>query len=201
MNGIIKSISFIFHPILMPLIGLCFYFWKSPKFFPQELIRTKLISILILTVILPILIYHLLKTLGKAKSIYLKTAQERILPLLINAIITILIINRVFPSSLIIELYYFFLGILISTMSCLIFAYLDYKVSIHMIAISGVFTFAIALALHFSINLNGSLSLFAIITGAIGTSRLALEAHTTKELVIGTLIGFAPQFSLLGYWL
>ncbi len=201
MNGIIKSISFIFHPIFMPLFGLCFYFWKSPKFFPQDLIRAKFISILILTVILPVLIYLLLKTLGKVKSVYLKTTQERILPLLINATITFLVIKRVLPSSQIIELYYFFIGILISTMSCLLLAYLEYKASIHMIAISGVFTFAIALALHFSININGSLSLFAIITGAVATSRLSLKAHTTKEILIGTLIGVAPQFTLLGYWL
>lgn len=201
MNGIIKSISFIFHPIFMPLLGLCFYFWKSPRFFPQDLIRAKLISVVILTVVLPLLIYSLLKTLGKTKSIYLKTTKERILPLIINAAITFLIIKRVLPNNQIIELYYFFIGILISTLSCLILAYLEHKASIHMIAISGVFTFAIALSLHFSININGSLALFAIITGAVASSRLSLEAHTTIEIVIGILIGVAPQFFLLGYWL
>ncbi len=201
MSSLIKSISFIFHPLFMPLFGLCFYFWKSPKFFPQELIRAKFISILILTVVLPILIYLLLKTLGKVKSIYLKTTKERILPLLVNALITLLIIRRVVPNSQITELYYFFVGILVSTMSCLILAYLEYKVSLHMLAISGVFTFAIALALHFRINMNGSLALFAILTGAVATSRLHLKAHTNKELLLGTLIGAAPQFTLLGYWL
>jgi len=201
MNGIIKSISVIFHPLIMPLLGLSFYFWKSPKFYPQELVRAKFIAILILTIILPVLVYSLLKTLGKAKTVHLKTTQERILPLIINAAIVFLIIKRVLPDNQIIELYYFFVGILISTLSCLILAYLEYKASIHMIAISGVFTFTIALALHFSINLNTSLALFAVITGAIATSRLVMGAHTVKELLIGTLIGAAPQFSLLGYWL
>jgi len=32
-----------------------------------------------------------------------------------------------------------------------------------------------------------------LLLGMIGTSRLALQAHTTKELLFGTLIGIIPQ--------
>ena len=117
MNRLLKSISFIFHPLIMPLLGVIFYFSKSPRFIPFEIIQGKLISICILTIILPILIYFLLKTLGKTGSIYLKTAQERILPLGLNSIIIYLILKRVFPPNEIIELYFFFVGILLSTSS------------------------------------------------------------------------------------
>ena len=201
MNHILKSISFIFHPIIMPLLGVIFYFSKSPRFIPKEIIQAKLISISILTVILPILIYYLLKTLGKTHSIYLKTARERILPLGLNCIIIYLIVKRVFPPSEIIELYYFFIGVLLSSLTCFILAILKFKASIHMIAISGVFMFYIALSLHFGININGTLALMAIITGAIATSRLHLKAHNYVELITGFCIGFLPQLTLLNYWL
>jgi len=201
MNHILKSISFIFHPIIMPLLGVVFYFSKSPRYIPIQIIQAKLISLSILTILLPILLFYLLKTLGKATSIYLETTQQRIIPLLLNAIITLLIILRVLPETEIIELYYFFVGILISTLSCLILAILKFKASIHMIAIAGVFMFCIALSIHFSININGSLSLLVIVIGAIATSRLHLKAHNYKELIIGFFIGLIPQLILVNYWL
>jgi len=201
MNVIIKSFSFIFHPIFMPLLGLGLYFWKSPKYFSPEVIRLKFFSIFILTIALPFLFYSILKTLGKAQSIFLKSSKERIIPLIINAMIILIIIKKILPSHQIIELYYFFVGALISNLSCLILAILRYKASIHMIAISGVLSFLIALALHFRLNIIENLAILSIITGAVGSSRLILNAHTGKEIFIGTLIGLMPQLTLLGYWL
>jgi len=54
-----------------------FYFHKTPRFIPEQWVNAKIISLCILSVFLPILIFFLLKTLGKAKSIYLKTTEER----------------------------------------------------------------------------------------------------------------------------
>ncbi len=200
-NFFLKSISFMFHPIVIPLVGVLLYFSKSPRYIPVETRNAKLISLSILTIVLPILIFFLLKTLGKVNSIYLNTAQERILPLLLNFVITLLIVLRVLPANEIIELYYFFIGILISTLSCLFLAIFKVKSSIHMMAIAGLFMFAVALSLHVSININGTISLISILIGAIATSRLHLKAHTPIELIIGFCIGFLPQFLMVNYWL
>jgi len=201
MNSFLKSISFIFHPILMPMLGVIFYFSKSPRYIPVEIIQAKLISLFILTILLPILLYFLLKTMGKTSSIYMQSTNERITPLILNGVIVLLIILRVLPSSEIIELYYFFVGILISTLSCLILAYLKFKASIHMVAIAGVFMFYLSLSIHFSINVNGTLALMVIIIGAIATSRLHMLAHNYKELITGFFIGLIPQLILVNYWL
>jgi hypothetical protein len=201
MDRFLTSISYIFHPLLMPLLGVTFYFSKSPRYIPIEIIRAKLVSLFILTVILPILLFFLLKTLGNVKSINLKTTKERILPLTINCIIILLVVQRILTQAQIIELYYFFIGILISTMACLILVIAKFKASIHMIAVSGVFMFFVALSIHFSININGTLALMVIITGAIATSRLHLKAHTYKELIMGVFIGVIPQLVLVRYWL
>ncbi|APX99168.1 hypothetical protein [Lacinutrix venerupis] len=201
MNWLIKSISFIFHPIIMPVLGVVFYFSKSPRFLPRDIIEAKLISLSILTIILPILLYFLLKTIGKTKSIYLETTKERIIPLILNVIICILILLRVLPSNQIIELYFFFIGILISNIICLVLAILKFKASIHMIAIAGVIMFAIGISVHFGKNLNGSLALFCLIAGAIATSRLHLKAHSNTELIFGFFIGLVPQLMVFQYWL
>ena len=198
---ILKSISFVFHPLIMPLLGVLFYFSKTPRFIPSPIIKAKIFSIVILTVILPILLFFLLKTINKVNTIYLKSTQERIIPLFINCIILVLILMRVLTSDEIVELYFFFVGILASTLLCLILAILRIKASIHMIAASGFFMFAIALSIHFEININGTIALLVILLGAIATSRLHLKAHTPKELVIGSLTGFIPQFALMFLWL
>jgi hypothetical protein len=201
MNHILKSISFIFHPLIIPLLGVLFYFSKSPRYIPLQIIQAKLISLLILTVVLPVLLYFLLKTLGKAKSIYLETTNERILPLIVNCLVILLVINRILTPNQIIELYYFFIGILISTLACLFLAIMKFKASIHMLSMAGLFMFFIAISVHFSININGTLAIMCIITGAIATSRLHLKAHSNIELIIGFFIGFIPQLILLKYWL
>lgn len=201
MDRILKSISFIFHPLLMPLAGVGFYFLVSPRFTPEEIIYAKLISLSILTIVLPILLYFLLKTLGKVQSVYLKTTNERIFPLVLNCTITLIVLLRILTQTQFVELYFFFLGILISTMACLILAILKFKASIHMIAISGLFMFFIVLSIHFSININGVLALMSIITGGIATSRLHVKAHNYKELLMGFFVGMMPQLILVNYWL
>tara|TARA_R110002049_G_scaffold14680_1_gene61607 strand:+ start:4164 stop:4769 length:606 start_codon:yes stop_codon:yes gene_type:complete len=201
MDRFLKSISYVFHPLLMPVFGVIFYFEVSPRFIPPEIKQAKLISLIILTVALPILLYFLLKTLGKVKSIHLENTNERILPLVLNCIVIILVIQRILTPTQIIELYYFFVGILISTITCLILVIAKFKASIHMMAVSGVFMFFVVLSIHFSININGTLALMVIVIGAIATSRLHLKAHTYKELLLGIFIGVIPQLILVRYWL
>lgn len=201
MDRILRSISFIFHPLIMPLLGVLFYFSKSPRFIPKEVMHAKIISIAILTIILPILVFFLLRTLGKVESIYLKTTNERIYPLALNCGIILIVIMRILSQSQIIELYFFFVGILISTMACLFLAIMKFKASIHMISVSGLFMFFIALSIHFNINIVGTLALMSIITGAVATSRLHIKAHNNKELIMGVFVGLIPQLILVNYWL
>ncbi|MFI1744485.1 hypothetical protein [Thalassobellus sediminis] len=201
MNWLLKSISYIFHPLLMPLLGVLFYFSKSPRFIPTEIKQAKIVSLIILTIILPILLYFLLKTLGKVKSIYLKSTNERIYPLALNCIVILIIIQRILTPTQVLELYYFFVGILISTMACLLLAVMKFKASIHMISVSGVFMFSVALSIHFSININATLALMMILIGAVATSRLHLKAHPYKELIMGIFVGIIPQLILVPYWL
>nr|WP_321221609.1 hypothetical protein [uncultured Psychroserpens sp.] len=201
MNQLLKSISYIFHPLLMPLLGVVFYFSKTPRFVPESLMKAKVFSISILTIVLPILLFYLLRTINKVDTFHLETVKERRLPLIINSFIIILILIRVLPLDEISELYFFFIGILISTITCFALALANFKASIHMIASAGFFMFAIAVAIHFKININGTIALMCIILGAIATSRLHMKAHTIIELIAGFFVGLLPQLILFNYWM
>ncbi len=184
----------------MPLIGAVFYFSKSPRFLPEGLIWNKLMSLSILSIALPILVFFLLKTIGKADSIYFKRVEQRKLPLLINSLILLILLFRVFPSYQIIELHYFFMAILMSNIACFILALVKFKVSLHMVGICGVFSFFIMLAIQYSININGTLALMSILTGAVASARLYLKAHTGLEILVGLCIGILPQIMVINYW-
>ncbi|MGJ5641741.1 hypothetical protein [Formosa sp. S-31] len=197
----IKSISYIFHPLFMPFACVLFYFSKSPRYIPFELIKYKVFSLFILTIIIPLLSTLVLKLLGRVDTIQLSRAKERILPLLIYTALLFIIIKRVILPEDFIELYYFFIGIIFSTLTCVILLLVNYKASIHIMALSGLFMFFIALSVHFHINIIGSIALISILLGATATSRLQLRAHTPQELVMGFFIGLLPQLLLVPYWL
>ena len=183
------------------MLGVVFFFSKSPKYLPLPIIKAKLIAVFILTIALPILLFYLLKTLKVVKSIYLQSTQERIVPLIINCALTIYIFKVIFPANEFIELYYFFIAVLFSSLTCLILTIMKFKASIHMIASSGILMFFIALGVHYSININGTIALMFILVGAIATSRLHVYAHTNSELVIGFMVGILPQLIMLQFWL
>ena len=200
-DAIFKGISFVFHPLIMPLLGVLFYYSKTPRFIPMPVVKAKIFSIVILTILIPILLFFLLKTIRKVETIYLKSTQERIIPLFINSIITLLIILRVMRPTEAMLLYYFFYGILISNILCLILAIFKLKASIHMIAASGFFMFALTVGIYFKININGTISLMLIILGGIASARLYLKAHTAKELILGVAVGLLPQLFFLVFFL
>ena len=109
MHYLLKSISYIFHPLLMPFYGVCFYFSISPRFMPSVVMNTKLYSIALLSVFLPIAVFFLLKNLGRVKTINLATPRERIIPLSLNGFIIFYISQRVLPLDEITELHFFLL--------------------------------------------------------------------------------------------
>jgi membrane-associated phospholipid phosphatase len=185
----------------MPFLGVYTYFILRPSQINTTAKDSVLIIVFLLTIIFPILLFITLKKTKIIGSIHLKTTRERIIPLILNAIIIILITQFITPVENFIELYYFFTGILLSTLACLFLAILKFKASIHMIAVSGILMYFIAIGVHFYININLLVALLFIINGAVATSRLYMNAHTPSELIIGFFIGLVPQLILVNYWL
>ena len=42
MDFILKSISYVLHPLIMPLLGVLFYFSKTPRFIPENIVNAKI---------------------------------------------------------------------------------------------------------------------------------------------------------------
>lgn len=201
MNFLLKSASYLFHPLWMPFAGTLLYFLVSPRFFPVQVVQAKILAIAIMTVFIPVIFYFLLKTLGKATSPFLSEVQERRWPLLFSAFLDLLIVKFILDNFDYPELYYFFLGIFISTTAALLMVIFRSKVSLHMLGLGGTTTFLILLSIHFNLSLVFTISFMIAITGLTASSRLHYKAHSTLELVLGLLLGILPQVAAGFFWL
>ncbi len=201
MKLFLKTASYIFHPLLMPLLGTILYFIVTPRYLELELVRTKLLAITIITILIPIVIFFLLKNIRVVETIYLKDVKERKFPLMIQCILLLLIIKMVFDPFDDREIYYYFVGILFSTFSALLMVFFKLKVSLHQMGVAGILMFLIGLSAHFKINLLVTISFFLFVNGWVASSRLNSDAHTYPELGIGLLLGALPQIILFNLWL
>ena len=201
MKAFIRSFSYIFHPLFMPILAVSFYFYISPRFFNTEFIYSKLFATVIMTVVIPILSFYMLKNLQLVETIHLKDVRQRTWPLVLSAGFTFLLIKMIFDGYDIPEVYFFFVGILGATVAAFLLAILKFKASLHMMGLAGVTVFIIGLSLHFGINLLIWIAFSIFACGATATSRLDIKAHTTPELIIGFLIGSVPQILVYTYWL
>ncbi|MDF4221242.1 hypothetical protein PXC01_06565 [Maribacter sp. M208] len=194
-------ISYILHPLFIPLGGTVAYFLITPKYTPLEIQSASILPIFILTVIIPIITFFILRNLGLVESLSLHTIQERKYPLYIHASILLLILYKVIPNNYVSELYFYFTGLLGATIACILLLFFNFKVSLHTVGVSGLLMYLINLSIHFEINLIIAISFFILATGSIITARLALKAHTGIEVIIGLLIGLLSQLLTVRFWL
>ena len=201
MKLFVKLGSYLFHPLLMPIMGTAIYFYITPRFLESELVKANLFAIGIVTIIMPIVLFFLLKSLGQVESIFLRDVKERKFPLMLQCILLLLIIKVVFNPYDNPELYYFFIGALFSAFAALIMVLFKIKVSLHQIGVAGVLMFLVGLSAHFKVNLLVSISFFLFVNGWVASSRLQNNDHTNSELVMGLFLGAIPQLILFNMWL
>jgi hypothetical protein len=201
MNTFLRSGAYLFHPLLMPLLGTLLYYIITPRFVEPQLLGAKLMAVCIITFLIPLVTFFLLKNLRIVSSIHLEEVSERRVPLMMQCILLLLIIKMVFDPYDNPEVYYFFVGILFSALTAVLLVFFKVKISLHQMGIAGVTMFLIALSAHFKVNLLLWIIALFIANGWVASSRLHTESHSPAELIIGFFIGVIPQLILLNFWL
>ncbi len=129
------------------------------------------------------------------------SVKERIYPVLIHIVLLLTIVLKIIPNNYITELYYFFIGLIISALTTLLLLFFKLKVSMHLMGMGSLLMFLICLSIHFETNITIGLSLFTLATGLVATSRLYLKAHSKPEVLIGFFIGLIAQLLTVRFWL
>ena len=120
--------------------------------------------------------------------------------MLIHSVLLFVLITKSITVDNLIELHYFFLGSLISTIVAFLLIYAGIKASLHLIGTTALTVFVIGISLHFQIRMLFIIVVLLLLNGVVASSRLIMKAHTNNELFTGSLVGIIPQSILFYFW-
>jgi hypothetical protein len=185
----------------MPLLGTLFFVLLDSQYFTKPQYIALFLQLIIITLLLPIAFFYLLKTYGTIDNIMLSDITHRKIPLLLHILLLSILITKSITVDRFPPLYYFFLGGLLSSALAFLLLYAKIKASLHMVGMSSLTAFIIGLSLHNQINTIHLVTFFVFMNGLVASSRLVMKAHTNSELLIGFLCGLLPQLGLFYFWL
>lgn len=187
-------LSYLFHPLLIPTFIIALMQYTNPILFQGFGFSgiSPLVPVFLFTFIYPVIAILLLKKLDFIDSIKMPDKQQRIIPLIIAIVLYIwmylVLQSKNFPPISLV----FMVGVVISL--CLSFVInVFHKLSLHMVGISGALTIIMLLMMVSQEDMSYWFLAAIILTGAIASSRLYLQAHTTKEVYTGFLVGMFGQ--------
>ncbi len=178
-----------------------FFFFLNDSYFSNPEKYFALIQIGVVTIVLPVLFFFVLRSFGQIDSMMIADVSQRKIPLVFLCFLIILLVKKSITFERFPELHFFFLGGLVSTVLALVLLFLKTKASLHLMTISGLTFFIIGLSIHNQTQSTNMIAFLVLMNGVVASSRLEMKAHTVKELIIGLVIGIIPQLLLFRFWL
>lgn len=196
-----RIFSVLFHPILMPLLGLAIIFNTGTyaSFLAPEYKLSLYIIVSISTIVLPLCILPFLLYRKIINNIEMDTGRERILPFIITGgfyYLAFYLVSRLSAPS-VIEM---FLLAGLTALVILMIVNFFWKISIHMAGIGGIIGLIIACSFRFALDLRVLLMLAVAAAGIVGYSRLSLNKHRPMQVYAGFAVGFLTIFLILFYY-
>lgn len=193
-----QTISYLLHPVILPLYFLFLIFHGNTMFtyIPDKVklycYMVTLFSLLLMPLVsLPLLRhFHLIKNYG------LEEKQERVYPVLITVIFAFLgfwLLGRLNYTNIVQQLF-LVLIILLSAFSVIT---LRWKISMHMTSIGALCAFLFVIGLKYPGDIRNSFMLILLLAGLLGSCRLYLKKHTPLQVYLGFLFGFAVVGGIL----
>jgi len=197
-----KIISYLLHPILMPIIVLYIginnvdYLYLIFHNYSNNLY----VIILTFTMVLPLISAILFIKSGRVESLEMRKKEERRGPLFVSALI--MIIGFLFFYYPIAKLSVHLSAIYILSIILLFFAFLitkRWKISLHMLGIGGATGAFIALNYIFG-GIYYFVVLFFFLSGLLAFSRLDQKAHNASQVYVGFVLGCVFQSLFIVYY-
>ena len=192
MKKVAPFISYLFHPLIMPSLGLLIIF-NSGTYLAllDPAVKRAIMFVMALgTLVFPLMMLPLLQYRNLVlKNGQVSTRGERLIPQIIILalyIITFVYFKRL-PLSKVIHAYVLSVN---AVFLVLVLVNLKFRVSMHTAALGGLTGLIIALIYLYQTPLQGFLMLSLLAAGLTGSSRLAMGAHWS-ELLSGFFLGFA----------
>ena len=191
-----QLVSFVFHPLFVPVYVTLFVLYLHPLLFAgyTDLMKIRLsATIFVNLTLLPAVTVFLCWRLKFINDVYMETQKERIIPLAAAMIFYFWCWFVLKANGGIPEIFrQFLLGCFITIIGAWL-ANIAYKVSLHALAMGGMFCFMLLL----TFNVDGSSAqYFAFAVAAAGlvcSSRLIVSSHRPFDVYSGFVIGAVSQ--------
>ena len=200
MRHFLKPLSYLFHPLFAPLAGCIPVVLLNPLYREQKESWPLFLAFLVITIVIPLIVYALLRSMGVLQSVFAPSVAERKYPLMISVALYLGLIYRFLPDLGTAEIYFYMVGLCMALTTALALLFMRLRISIHMLCMGAVLVFLIGLSLHFEKNITGAIAIWTLLTGLVASSRLAMQAHSKVELSLGLFIGGLAQLLTYTYW-
>ncbi len=193
-----KVFSIVFHPILLPTIGMIILFNSGSvlEFIPYQAKKVILLIVFFSTAVLPLTFVPFFIFQKVVKSVQMDDAKERLIPFAVTSILYAfsyyLLIRLGAPNTI---TKFILIGAI--TVFALFILSFFWKVSAHMAGLGGLFGALIAVSFNLNVNLEYFIIPVAIVSGLLGFSRLLLNKHKPYQIYSGWLLGMAVALMVL----
>jgi hypothetical protein len=191
------AISYLLHPIFIPLYAVAFIAFIHPTFFAgfSTAARQRTLLIIAINIVaFPLLATFLLSKLGFIQSFFLHTQKDRIIPYIITGIFffwgyQVFKNQHHYPSIVKQFLFAIFLAV-----SAANIANIYFKISMHAIGMGGLVGLGLVIAKTNTMVMSWPLALFILLAGLVCTARFIVSNHTQKEVYTGLVLGIVCQY-------
>lgn len=190
-------ISYIFHPIFIPLYGMIYLMWCNPYKIPPPPDRIGVYLIgwtVIYCIAVPLIILEVVRREGFITDFNLSNRKERAIPILTMMLLMLFnyfMISRQpdFPKVASDIMQGGFIALFISYMINVA----NFKISLHTLGMGALISLTVFSSI-FSIKAVSPILMMVIFAaGLVGTCRLILKQHEPNELAVGYMLGFISQ--------
>lgn len=198
---IARTISLIFHPLLILTYMLVFLIWANPYVFGGGGYSKNfllILYVLLYTFAMPALCLLMMRLTGLVNSLELPERQDRCIPFIAAGVFYCWLSVNAYHTSMYPK---FFTAFVIGSTISLFLAFfinLFQKISIHTVGMGGLVAMVLITLLYHSYeNIQIYLLASILLAGVVGTARLILKAHSAREVYSGYFWGFLGQLLAL----
>jgi membrane-associated phospholipid phosphatase len=192
-----KTISTIFHPILMPTLGFLLLFFSGfyNTMLTTEAKRFILLVIFFSTATLPMLAIAVLAFNPKFDFLMPKSSDS-VIPLLFTSVfyyVGFILLGRIH----FLPVFKLFMIASVLVIIVLLLVSFKWKISIHMAAIGAVTATFFALSFRAGVNPMSAIIVLVLASGLIGTARLVLNKNNLLQIAAGYILGFLILYPVI----
>jgi hypothetical protein len=191
MEKIAKALSYIYHPLIIPTLGMLVLFNSGTylSYLPFDIKKWILLIVFLCTYVVPLAFIPFFMYHRMIMNIDLGSRRERYVPLVVSLFLyafCFYIIRRIAIP----HLYHTFILSSLLAIAATLLITMKYKISLHMVGAGGLVALIGFLAFYLKVNLQFYLGISVLLAGLTGTARIILRTHNPGEIYLGFVTGF-----------